>query len=337
MYLCKYRMRENIFLFWLKNARCVALPQSMLPALTAICLAYPSPEFSWIFAALAVIGVAFGHLGINLWDDYFDYKNDYQNIRNRLNNSGIRARTAKYNYLISKEAGIRQLFFAASFFCGMALLLGMVIFAKRGVIILIISAITAFLGFGYSGRPFRFSYRGLGELVIALVFGPLLMSGVYLSAYGDFSTQLFFISIPVGLLVANVVYTHSVIDFEADKALNKKTLAVLLAEKNAVNFVLFLFIFLPFFLIGLGIFFKILSIWYAFVFVLLYEAVYLFRIILLFQNGLREKIKPKWWMGPMENWDKIENAEIDWFMIRWYLARNLLVFFCLIIIIVSLF
>ena len=328
---------QNNILFWLRNARYIALPQSMLPAVTAICLAYPSPGFSWILAILAVVGVAFGHLGINLWDDYFDFKNDCHNIRKRLNSRGVRARTAKYNYLLSKEATMKQLFFAASFFCIIAFLFGMIIFAKRGIFILIISAVTAFLGFAYSGDPFRFSYRGLGELVIALVFGPLLMSGVYLSAYGDFSAQLFFVSLPVGLLVANVVYTHSVIDFEADKALNKKTLAVLLAKKSRVNFVLFLFIFLPFLLIGLGIFLKILSYWYAFVFVIFYGAVYLFRIVLLFQNGLREKIKPKWWMGPMENWKKIETAEIDWFMIRWYLARNLLIFFCLIIIIISLF
>ena len=330
-------MQNNRFLFWLKNARCVALPQSMLPAWVAVCLAYSSPDFSWVLAVLALLGVSFGHLGINLWDDYFDYKKDHQSIRNRLNSSGIRARTAKCNYLISEETSLKQLFFVASFFCLLALTFGMIIFAKRGVFILIISCITALLGFYYSAPPFRLSYHGLGELVIGLVFGPFLISGVYFSACGTLSVQMLFISIPVGLLVANIVYTHSVIDLEADKALNKKTLAVLLRQKKAISFVSFLFNVLPFLVIGLGIFLKILSVHYAFVFVIFYGAVYLFRIILLFQNGHQEKILPKWWMGPMENRQKIETAGIDWFMVRWYLARNLLVFFCLIIVIVSLF
>jgi len=328
--------RLYLFLFWLKNARCVALPQSMLPAGVAMALAYPSPDFSWGWAVLAVVGVAFGHLGINLWDDYFDYKKYDQNIRNRLSSIGIRARIAKCDYLTSDEANTKQLFFAASFFCAIALLIGIIIFAQRGAFILIISVITALLGIGYSGTPFRFSYRGLGEVVIGLVFGPLLMAGVYLSACGNLSVQLLFISIPVGLLVANIVYTHSVIDFEADKAMKKKTLAVLLAKKNIVNFVSFLFIFLPFLFIGIGIFLKILPVGYALVFAVLYMAIYLFRIILLFQSELRKKIQPKWWMGAMENWKQIEAAGIDWFMIRWYLARNLLVLFCLFIVIASL-
>jgi 1,4-dihydroxy-2-naphthoate octaprenyltransferase len=289
-----------------------------------------------MLAILALFGIAFGHLGINLWDDYFDYKKDHQIIRNRLNSSGIRARMDKCHYLASQEANLKQLFCVASFFSAMALIIGMLIFTQRGSMILIICGITALLGFCYSAPPFRFSYRGLGELVIGLVFGPLLMSGIYLSACGKFSPQLLFISIPVGLLVANIVYTHSVIDFEADKALNKKTLAVLLQTKNSIYFVCFLMNFLPFLIIGLGILLNILSPWYAFVFVIFYGAIYLFRSILLFGNGQQEKIQPKWWMGPMENWKKIEEAGIDWFMLRWYLARNLLVFFCLIIVIVSL-
>jgi len=329
-------MRRNIIPFWFWNARWVALPQSILPALVAVCLGYSSPNFSWLMAILSVFGVAFGHLGINLLDDFFDYKKDNQAVRDRLNSRGIRARIAKCAYLTSGEVTVKQLFFVASLCCVIALLLGTIIFFERGEIILILCAITAFLGICYSGLPFRFSYHGLGELIIGLVFGPLLMMGVYVSACGEIAYQLFFISIPVGLLVANIVYTHSVIDFEADKAMNKKTLAVLLNKKSRMNAVSFLFIFLPFIIILFGIFLHILSFWYLFVFAVLYMAIALFRMILLFQRNAQQKIKPKWWMGNMENWKNIEAVGIDWFMIRWYLARNLLVFFCLIIVIVSL-
>jgi len=326
----------NKLYFWLWNARWVALPQSILPALVAICLAHTSPNFSWGMAVLAVFGVAFGHLGINLLDDFFDYKKDNQAVRDRLNSTGIRARIAKCHYITSGEVSIRQLFWVASILCGIALLLGMIIFFERGKIILIISVITAFLGLCYSGRPFRFSYHGMGELVIGLVFGPLLMWGVYVSAGGLDYSQLFFISIPIGLLVTNIVYTHSIIDFEADKAMNKRTLAVLLNRKSLMNIISFLFIFFPFIVVLIGIFLQILSLWYLFVFLVFYMAITLFRYILLFQRNAQQKIKPKWWMGPMENWKNIEAAGIDWFMIRWYLARNLITFFCIFTIFASL-
>ena len=59
---------------WFQNARPISLPQSMLPALTAVALSYGKAEFSWIAALASVIGVALVHLGLNLLDDWFDYK-----------------------------------------------------------------------------------------------------------------------------------------------------------------------------------------------------------------------------------------------------------------------
>ena len=336
-------MQTNSFLFWLRNARWIALPQSILPALLAITLAaVQSSTFSWYLAVFALLGVIFGHLGINLWDDYFDYKKSDQAVRDRLNSNGIRARIVKCTYLTSGEANLKQLFWVATIFCFASLVLGTVIFIERGIFvekagywILVIALITAFLGISYSGFPFRFSYHGLGEIVIGLVFGPLLMMGVYIATCGDFSLQLVFISIPVGLLVTNIVYTHSVIDFEADKAMEKKTLAVILKQKNRMNIVSFIILFSPFITILTGVILVILPVVYLFTFIALFHAIYLFKLILDFQKGEKATIAPRRWMGPMERWAGITTAGIDWFMIRWYMARNLLMLFSLLIIIIS--
>jgi len=325
-------MRSNLFSFWFENARWVALPQSGVPALLAICMAIPSPNFSWYLAVLALLGIIFGHLGINLWDDYFDYKKSDQVIRDRLNSKGIRARIDKCHYLTSGETTVKELGWAASVFCMIALLFGGVIFVERGYPILVIALITAFFGISYSGFPFRFSYHGLGELVIGAVFGPLLMCGVYIAACGTFSLQLVFISIPIGMLVTNIVYTHAVIDFEADKAMNKKTLAVILKKKNRMRFVSILLIFSPFVIILCGVIFKILFIGYLCTFLALFHAIYLFKLILAFQENKQVNTTPRTWMGPMEKWKDITTAGIEWFMIRWYMARNLLILFSLLII-----
>jgi len=328
-------MRKNLFLFWFENARWVALPQSGIPALLSICLAFSSSAFSWHLAFFALFGVIFGHLGINLWDDYFDCKKSDQAIRDRLNSTGIRARVAKCNYLISGEATVKELGWAATVFCIIALIFGGVVFIERGYLILVIALITAFFGISYSGPPFRFSYHGLGELVIGTVFGPLLMTGMYIAACGALSTQLVFISIPIGLLVTNIVYTHAVIDFEADKAMGKKTLAVILQQKKWMNLVSFLLIFSPFIIILGSVILTILPVEYLFTFIALYHAIYLFKLILAFQKNRQINADPRRWMGPMEKWEAIKSAGIDWFMIRWYMARNLLIFFSLLIIIIS--
>ena len=55
-----------------------------------------------------------------------------------------------------------------------------------------------------------------------------------------------------------------------------------------------------------------------------------------FVNGREVPVEPKKWMGPMGDFDKYRKAGIDWFLLRWLTARNIVMFFCTIIIIVNL-
>jgi 1,4-dihydroxy-2-naphthoate octaprenyltransferase len=160
------------------------------------------------------------------------------------------------------------------------------------------------------------------------------MNGVYIAACGTFSIQLIFISIPIGLLVTNIVYTHAIIDFETDQAMNKQTLAVILKAKKWMNILSFLLIFTPFIIILAGVILKFLHAGYLFTFLALFHGIYLFKLILAFQQNKQIELNPHWWMKPMEKWEAIKNIGIDWFMIRWYLARNMLIFFSLLIIII---
>ena len=41
------------------------------------------------------------------------------------------------------------------------------------------------------------TYRGLGELVIAFIFGPLLMMGVYYASAGQIAWEVVLISVPL--------------------------------------------------------------------------------------------------------------------------------------------
>ena len=69
---------------WYKNARPISLPQSMLPALTAVALSYGQSSFSWIAAIASVLGVALLHLGLNLLDDWFDYRSGSAEARQKV-------------------------------------------------------------------------------------------------------------------------------------------------------------------------------------------------------------------------------------------------------------
>ena len=327
----------NVLSFWWKNARPVALPQSLLPAVLAVCLASGMPEFSVYLSVLAVAGVGLAHLCSNLLDDYFDYKaTDTALLRSDLQRKGMRARISKCTYLTSGETTVSKLFTVCCIFGMMAIAFGLVVFLQRDVVVLYIAAITALLGFSYSGPPLRLSYRGLGEIVIGLVFGPLLMCGVYYAACGSLDWSVLLVSISVGLLVVNIVYSHSIMDYEPDKSCGKMTFAVLLNNKKRMIITLFIILFAIFAIIIAGVIFEYLSKLYLLVLLTLPMAVSQFYLMQQFVKNPQKTYKPHFWMGPMGNWERIQRAGIDWFMIRWLLARNLLSFFCLIIIVVTL-
>ena len=83
---------------WIKNARSISLPQSALPCLTAIVLCIGQDGFLWWLALPIVLGICAAHLGMNLADDYFDFKHDSR-IRADINKDSVRARMEKCLYL----------------------------------------------------------------------------------------------------------------------------------------------------------------------------------------------------------------------------------------------
>jgi 1,4-dihydroxy-2-naphthoate octaprenyltransferase len=325
----------SFFQFWFRNSRPHALPQSVLPALFAACLAANQPDFSLPLAVLAVMGVIVGHMSTNLFDDYFDYRAHHAHYRNVLDREGFRARIGKCLYLTSGEATVGQLLGVSLLLMALAFLIGGIILYFRGMMIFHIAAITAALAIFYSGPPLRLSYHGLGELSIGVIFGPLSMIGTYYAACGTMDQTLMFISIPVGLLVMNIIYVHSMLDVVADKKTGKQTLAVFLGRPQAMLAVLFLTLFLPFFIFGYGIWRGSLPVSYLALLLTLPMAVGLFRMMMIFYRNPEQKFAPQPWMGFMRKWPQVEAIGIGWFMIRWFLARNLLVSVCLIGIILS--
>ena len=203
--------------------------------------------------------------------------------------------------------------------------MGMVIYAILGLII----------GINYSGKPLELGYHGLGELVIGMMFGPLLMLGVQAALTGNpFTWEMLCMSVGIGCMVTNIVYVHSVMEVNADAELGKMTFARLLKNKTAMIVFIGFFALMPFAILALGISQDWWSPWYLLTLATLPMSIYLIHSTRLFTYGLPRNDTPHWWMGPMGDWDKYKAAGIDWFLYRWLLARNICTFFCLILMIV---
>ena len=328
-------MKQTIS-FWLKNARPISLPQSLLPALTAVALSYGANEFNWIAAVASVAGVILLHLGLNLMDDWFDYKVGSAEARAKVADEGFRGRMIKYPYLTSGEATHSQLLKAVLILMGAAAVMGVVVIAVRSwqIIWWIIAGLI--IGVSYSGGPLKLGFRGLGELVIFLMFGPLLMTGVYYAITGTLDWKIICFSVAIGLLVTNIVYSHSVLDAVPDKKMGKKTMAHLMGSaKGQIAFSAMLNT-MPYAIVLAGVLFRQIHPAYLAVFLVLPVSLWLVGSLNDFVHNRETPIEPKKWMGPLGDFDRFRKAGLDWFMIRWLTARNIVTFFCMILIAVNL-
>lgn len=82
--------------------------------------------------------------------------------------------------------------------------------------------LAALLTVSYTGKPAQLKYRALGDLVIFVMFGPMLMLFVVLAVTTTLSTSALALtlahSVPVGLQTVAVLHANNARDAVEDKA-----------------------------------------------------------------------------------------------------------------------
>jgi len=100
---------------------------------------------------------------------------------------------------------------------------------------LLLGGMAIFFGFFYSSKPFRWSYHGLGEILIGFCYGWLPIATGFFLLTGFFSPQIVPLSLPVGFSIFNVILINEFPDKEADHAIGKKNLVVRFGEERTGN------------------------------------------------------------------------------------------------------
>lgn len=105
--------------------------------------------------------------------------------------------------------------------------LGIVIVAlTKSLFVLILGLIGILGGFFYTAPPLRLGYRGLGEFVIAFLFGLLPVYGSYYIQTQTLDAAPLIPACLVSILIFLVILVNEIPDIEPDAAANKKTLVV---------------------------------------------------------------------------------------------------------------
>ena len=92
-----------------------------------------------------------------------------------------------------------------------------------------------FLGaYFYVGTPVRWAYRGLGELVIGLCYGPFMVLGSYYVQAETVRFVPFFASLICGMSVFCIAVLNEIPDYHQDMLVGKRNLVVRLGKQKAM-------------------------------------------------------------------------------------------------------
>jgi 1,4-dihydroxy-2-naphthoate octaprenyltransferase len=112
---------------------------------------------------------------------------------------------------------------------------GLALVARSGPGLLGLGAAGLLIGYFYTAPPLRLVHRGLGELAVAVGFGPIMVLGPYYVQRGHYALRPAVLSIPVALLVMLILYANEIPDRVADARAGKRTLVVRLAPSAVVK------------------------------------------------------------------------------------------------------
>jgi 1,4-dihydroxy-2-naphthoate octaprenyltransferase len=113
------------------------------------------------------------------------------------------------------------------------------VFAQGLPMLLWLGLVGVISAYFYVGPPLKLAYRGVGEIIVGLNFGPIMTLGSYYVQTGSWSlaalTEPFLASLPIGLLIAAVLWINEFPDIDADRAVGKKTLVLRLGHIRSVS------------------------------------------------------------------------------------------------------
>lgn len=210
---------------------------------------YAGISINWLNFALATIGVAILHLASNVMNDYFDYKDGTDEANNDYFLQFSGGSRAIELGLITLE-GTKKL---GLYLIAIAAVIGIYLTSVTGIYTLLIGLFGLFLGYFYTAPPIRLVARkGIGELSIALAFGPLVTAGIYYVISGVLDPMAFMIGLPAGLLTANILLINEFPDAESDAVTGKNHLVVVFGKRKSIS--IYAFIIVLTFLANLAIF-----------------------------------------------------------------------------------
>lgn len=209
---------------WIAAFRPWAFPASTMPVIITISYMFYiiSPfnyEFNFWYGLFALVAVMFTHAGGNLISDYFDFKNNVDR-EETLGSSRL---------LVNGIFQPKTILIYGMVLLGIGAVMGLIMVYFRGWHLLWIGAL------GVLGAYFYYPLKAvaLGDLLIFVLYGPLIGLGTAYVITQELIWNVVLLTIPVGMLVVNILHANNTRDIKHDAVANIKTQAMVLGMKGS--------------------------------------------------------------------------------------------------------
>lgn len=217
---------------WLIALRAPFFSATLIPiflgTIIALHAGYLFDFWGFFFTVLGMLAI---HAGVNLANDYFDHKSGNDELNRNATPFSGGSRVIQDGLIVPQH-----LLYASLGFLVIGSMIGLYLNTMvGGNLILLIGLLGVGIGFFYSAPPFAASYHRLGELFVALGFGPLMVVGSYVVQAHAFSILPLVASIPLALLIAAVLFMNQFQDVEADLKAKKRNIVNTIGKKESVT------------------------------------------------------------------------------------------------------
>ena len=200
---------------WCQTIRVFSFTASLTPVFIGAAVAFSDRKhIAWVLFPLIAICSVLLHASTNVIAEYFDFKKGVDR-RDTFGSS----RVLVDGLIAPKEV------LAGGYLLGLAgFLLGLILVAVRGWPLLGLGIVGLLGGIFYSASPIGYKYLGLGDIMVFLLMGPLMVGGSYFALTGAVDQRVLYVSLPVGFLVTAILNANNMRDIQYDREARVKTL-----------------------------------------------------------------------------------------------------------------
>ncbi len=216
---------------WWQAIRYHFVPPSIFPAVLGGLISWAHGTFYEWYFLLVLVAIIINHIGLNMTDDYFDYKQSVDRLKPGEKNpysggSGTLSSGSVKPKSMFKAFTLCYLFVVAA---------GIYLTLTRGLPVLAFGLVGVFCAVFYTAPPISFSHHGLGELSLIVNFGLVIGLGAFYVQTQTVTLEAFLATLPIGIMLFSMVVINEIPDYDEDRRAGKLTLVARYGKKAGIK------------------------------------------------------------------------------------------------------